>query len=361
MQSVTAYGAAGSSVIQTWQIVSDGTVPPSTAAIVEVSAALEREYADATTYAVFATGATCGAITMSGNAGTNSYDSSAALVSGAPVLAGSGGNVGTNGNLTITGSVDAYGTLSTPRTGAGTCNNGAVDALTSTGSATVHSGVVQLPQSVSFPTPAGPPTTNLTTATISSSTPTCASAGITVTLPSLCTAAAGVVTVTTNGVAVSIGNLTMNGGTLNIVGGTSSAATVNINSITLGGNAQLSIGSGTSVTMNVGGKTSTGDLAVPVDLTGGADINASFDPSRLQILYAGTGEIKLTGGNTIAATIYAPAASADTHGNGKFYGSILSATFTDAGNTNFYYDRNLQKKFKTLGNYMMTSFSWKKY
>jgi len=102
-------------------------------------------------------------------------------------------------------------------------------------------------------------------------------------------------------------------------------------------------------------------MATPLDLTGGADINPSFDPTRLQILYAGTGTLKLTGNNTIAATIYAPNAAVSTHGNGQVYGSILSSNFGDYGNTNFHYDRNLQKKYKTMGNFVMTSFSWKKY
>src|SRR5260221_3086679 len=138
-------------------------------ATVEVTAMLERNLVDAETYAVFATGAGCGAIDMRGNAGTNSYDSTA-LVAGAPVTTNSGGNVGTNGNLTVTGSVDVHGSLSTPRTGVGTCTGGAVDALTSTGSSTVSAGTIQLPQAVTFPAPTAPTPNNYTTATIGSST-----------------------------------------------------------------------------------------------------------------------------------------------------------------------------------------------
>jgi Tfp pilus assembly protein PilX len=365
MRQVTEYGGTTLKVVQTWQITADGTVPGTLPATVEVTALLERDLVDAETYAVFATGAGCGAIDLRGNAGTNSYDSTAPLVSGAPVTTSSGGNVGTNGNLTVTGSVAVHGSLSTPRTGVGSCTTGAVDALTSTGSATVSAGTIQLPQSVAYPTPANPsPWPPLTAATIGSSTAglTCAlAAGISVSLPSTCTAAGGVVTITANGMPLSIGNLTMNNGTLNIVGGTNPTVTMNINSITLGGNANLTMATGTTVIMNVAGRTAIGSLATPVDLTGGADINPSFDPTRLQILYAGTGELKLTGNNTLAATIYAPNAAVSTHGNGQIYGSILSSTFIDAGNTNFHYDRNLQKKYKTLGNFVMTSFSWKKY
>ena len=63
----------------------------------------------------------------------------------------------------------------------------------------------------------------------------------------------------------------------------------------------------------------------------------------------------------MAATIYAPNALVKTAGHGNFYGSILSNTFTDTGGATLHYDTNLQKKYQTPGNYMMTSFSWKKY
>ncbi len=45
--------------------------------------------------------------------------------------------MGTNGNLSISGNVDIYGNLYTPRTGVGTCEEGAVTALTETGHADV--------------------------------------------------------------------------------------------------------------------------------------------------------------------------------------------------------------------------------
>src|SRR5439155_569485 len=83
--------------------------------------------------AVSATNALCGAITISGNAATDSYNSAAlgggaawsggSVGSGTPVTATSGGGIGTNGNLNVSGSVAIGGTLSTPRTGAGTCSN----------------------------------------------------------------------------------------------------------------------------------------------------------------------------------------------------------------------------------------------
>ena len=49
------------------------------------------------------------------------------------------------------------------------------------------------------------------------------------------------------------------------------------------------------------------------------------------------------------------------HGTADIYGSILSKTFIDTGGATVHYDTSLSTKFFTLGNYVMTSFSWKKY
>jgi hypothetical protein len=50
-----------------------------------------------------------------------------------------------------------------------------------------------------------------------------------------------------------------------------------------------------------------------------------------------------------------------TVGHGSLYGSILASTFTDTGGAKINYDSSLSTKFSVLGNYMLTSFSWKKY
>src|SRR5262249_47103058 len=160
-KSVTIYGG-GTGTVQTWNIIADGTVPPSTAAIVEVSSTIEREVGYATTYAVFATNPLCGAITISGNAATDSYNSATlasatawsggAVGSGSPITTGTNGGIGTNGNLNVGGSVSIGGTLSTPRTGAGACSNSNVDAITGNGSWS-YGGTHQLSQAVSYPAP----------------------------------------------------------------------------------------------------------------------------------------------------------------------------------------------------------------
>src|SRR5258708_89647 len=342
-RSVTAYGRTSASVLQTWQIVSDGTVPPSTAAIVEVSGALEREFGLAQTFAVFATGNGCGAINLQGNVQTASTSDGTTVVS-------SGGNVGTNGNMTIGGHVDVHGSLSSPRTGIGTCTTGStMPALTAGGAATVdNNALVQLPQALTFPTPSlpspMPPTAAQTTC-----------AQFAVTLPATCTVVSGTITIDPMGTTVSLGsisgNIVLNGGSYNI------------NSI---GSGNLSIGTSalgaSGVTINLAGVNPDGSqMTNPFHLNGPAVVDPTNDASKLQILYAGTGMFDMTGGSQSSMLLYAPNASVTTHGGADIYGSLLVNSVTSAGTPRFIYDTRLQKTIVTLGNFMMTSFSWKKY
>ena len=87
----------------------------------------------------------------------------------------------------------------------------------------------------------------------------------------------------------------------------------------------------------------------------------AFDPAKFQILYAGTNELKLRGSNSLAATIYAPNAYVDLASDYDVYGSILCKTFKNSGGAMVHYDTSLSAKYKTLGNRVMSSFSWKKY
>jgi len=358
MRQVTVYGG-GTGVVQTWRINATGTVPGALPANVEVAALLERDSAPAETYAIFATGGGCGAITMAGDVHTDSYDSTSMTMSGGqPVTQSYGGAVGTNGNLSIGGQVTVNGNLDTPRTGVGNCSNGNITALTETGQANVTGDTIQLPQSKNYPTPSAPspapPTTSLS---ITSSTG-CLALGLA--FPATCTGSGGNLTINANGATISLGNVALSGGsTLTINSGLGGApVNFNVNSFSMSGNSNLVLGTGTSVTMNVAGTGVTGDV---VDFTGGSLMNASFDPSKFQILYAGTGNIKLTGGSQTAATVYAPNSTVAMSGSGNFYGSILSNQFTDSGGASVHYDRSLGSKFNTLGNHVMSSFSWQKY
>lgn len=366
LRLVQVYGG-GLKPVLTWRVTAAGVVPgpdPSApSATVEVTAMLEREYVDAQTFAIFATGTGCGAINLNGNVATDSYDSTNVAAG----FATSGGNVGTNGNMTIGGSVVVRGSLSSPRTGVGACVDGSgVDALTTSGSAKVcpnptdpcppdplAKGLVQLPQALNFETPTIPvsPTTSVLAAGL------CAAVLAQAPL-ALCVTASGTTTIDPKGATITLGSLPdVN---LNLKGGT-----YNINSI---GAGDLTVGTSavgtTQVVINLQGKDGTGAyLPNPIRMGGNSVVNASMDPARLQIMYAGDGTIEMKGSAQAAAMIYAPNATFGAKGSGTsdFYGSILARGFSNEGNPTFHYDRHLQNTFFTLGNYVLTSFSWKKY
>lgn len=369
MRSVNVYGG-NPQIVQNWRIAATGTVPGARAATVEVAAILERDSTPAETYAIFATGTGCGAITMVGNVITDSYDSQniTTWVSGHPATAASAGAVGTNGNLSIAGQVTVNGNLDTPRTGVGACTTGNVTALSETGSATVTGDRIQLPQPKIYPTPSAPsPTPPTSTLTINASTSCAALTLLPGVIPvgAICSGSLGNITITTNGRTLSWGNVQMSGGAvLTLTGGSSSNVNVNVNSWSVGGNAQIKLGASTSVTLNAEGAGIASGGSV-IDFTGGSLSNGTgataYDPSKFQILYAGTGQIKVGGTSDTAATIYAPNAYVDMNGNAGFYGSVLSNTFKDNGGASVHYDTSLAARFNTLGQHVMSSFSWQKY
>ena len=358
------YGATTARYIQTWQISATGSVPVAgaPAATVEVTATLERDLGDANTFAVFATGLGCGAIDLRGNVETQSYDSG--LASGAGSASNpytSGGNVGTNGNMSISGHVHVQGSLSSPRTGIGTCTEGAnMTALTESGAASVdNNNLVQLPQALNFDSPDAPSPLPPIGAMSTCLQVNAANATV---VPPPCTTSGPVgnpiMTIDPGPAAPTIklgdisGNLLLKCGKYNI------------NSI---GSGNLSLpATGGNVVINLAGRTVSGTLATVFDLHGNAIQNPSMDPSRLQIMYAGTGIMEMTGGATAAIMVYAPNATVTTHGNATIFGSVLARQIGvddngSGGTSRFVYDRNLASKFFTLGNGVMSSFSWKKY
>jgi Tfp pilus assembly protein PilX len=349
MREIEEYGATSPRVIQTWQITATGSLGGTRPATVEVSSMLERQVTSAYSFGVFATRVVCGALTFGGNSVHDSYDSSAiTYAAGVPVTDLSGSRVGSNGNLSVGGHAMVYGTLSTPRTGVGNCNNGAVNALTETGQADVVGGLVQLPQALTFPTPAAPnpmpPTTNTNW-----SGNTCSSLGLSA---PACTGSADNLTLDASSGTLVFGNVNMNAGaTIHL-----KAGIYNLNSIKLNGNSNLVIDSG-PVFMNVAGV----GVTTPIDLTGGAILNPTFDPTNFHINYGGTGEVKFNGGSQTAVLVYTPNAEVTVNGGGDVYGAITAATVKDTGGARFHYDRRGQTDFYVAGNYMMSSFTWRKY
>jgi hypothetical protein len=347
MQQIDVYGG-GVQTIQTWQLTSTGTITTGKTAQVEVSATLETPKFPAQMYAAFGTNPGCGTLNFHGNqTQTDSYDSGDALVGGSPVMSNSGGNVGTNGNLTEGGGADIYGTLSSPRVGVGACSDGNVNALSSSGGATVNGhnpvqpgDILQLPQAIVLPAP-----------TVPAGVPTTAYNGNGQTL--------------LNG--ASVGNVTVNAGSTLTLGAPGVTSVININSIKINGNATVVILG--NVVLNVVGSGET----TPIDFTGGSVSNQNaidpvthlpvwtYDPSTFQVEYAGSGAVKLNGGAHMVGMVYAPNAATSLNGGGDFYGSVVGATIDDTGGARIHYDRRLSSEFFVVGNAMMSSFTWKKY
>jgi type IV pilus assembly PilX-like protein len=337
MQQVEVFGSTPVT-IQTWLISATGTITAGRTAQVEVTATIETPKFPANTYAAFGTAGTCGALDFSGGTTQTDSYSSVGLV-GAPVPVQSGGNVGTNGNLTAVGGADIFGMLSSPRVGIGSCSAGNVDAVSTSGGATVNghnpptsADIIQLPQAVTMAAP-----------TVPTGVPTTPYDGNGQTL--------------TGGSTV--GDITVNGTNTLTLGDASCTAatpcTINVNSISVTGSATVQIVG--YVVLNVVGSGQTD----PVKLVGNSITNASYDPTTFQILYAGFDNVTVKGGSNAVAMIYAPNAAVELTGGSDFYGSVVGATIKDTGGTKIHYDRNLSSVYYTVGNAMMSSFSWKKY
>jgi Tfp pilus assembly protein PilX len=350
MRQIAEYGSGTPPTditLQTWQITSDGSITGVRNAKVEVTAILERQAAPVFAYAAFATSQTCSALTFGGGGTTDSYNSATDISStGVVTTEQFGGNIGTNGNLRTSGQPTTInGSLSTPRTGVGSCSTSSVTAWTSN-NGTVTGGLVELPQVVQYPTPTVPPPGTLDlTMDQNWNCPTGTNAIMG------CTSSGGNIYIPPG----SYGNVTVTAtATLHL-----SAGTYDINSLTETGNATIEVDSG-PVILNVTGNNISSSSAV-VDLTGGGLVNPSKVPSNLQIIYAGTGNIKLLGGANAAGVVYAPNASYSFAGGSDWYGAVIGGAMTDMGGTHIHYDRQLQTTGWIPGDYMLQGFSWKKY
>jgi len=353
--------------IQTWEITGTGTLDGAGAANVEVTAIIEKQAVPTFRYAAFATAKGCKALTFGGGGSTDSYDSSAALAAGTPVKSDTGGNVGTNGGLDAGGDTTIInGTLSTPRSGVGSCTANNVTALDIAGNsnAEVTGGLVDLPQNVTYPDPPeiipAPPTTatNVTKMGGCGAIGSCAVLQDTSVPPKNI----GVTLSPAAGVVHSLGNV--------ILGANSTirlnAGTYEWNSISLNGTVTIEIASG-PVIMRFAGK----DQATPINLTGGSISNPSFKPENFQLIYAPdaadlaaikagtlTRDVKVTGGSETSLLLYAPRADGTVAGGTDIFGALVVNKLKDMGTTAIHYDRNLQRAAMTSGNPTMTSFSW---
>jgi Tfp pilus assembly protein PilX len=360
MQQYTNAYSGLPDTIQTWEINAIGEIPGPRASKVEVSAVVEQELIPLFRYAAFATHSGCAALSFAGGATTNSYDSSSydPSVGVSSVVASyenTAGNVGTNGNLTEVGDpTTIHGTLSTPRSGVGQCTANNVTAQTVSGQATVTGGLIELPQSVSYPTPALATTPNELATGFSKNGTSCP-ANISGLPLGGCVQANGTgatLTPSSPTSVVMMGNVSVSsGGTLRL-----NAGTYVVNSMTLNGNATIEIGTG-PVILQVAGQNQT----VPIDFSGGGITNPSLDPSNFQITYGGTGTVKLTGNTQSAALVYAPNATSLFTGGSDYYGAVITRQLSATGGVALHYDRQLQRSMLIKSNPMMSAFTWKTY
>jgi Tfp pilus assembly protein PilX len=336
--------------LQTWEITGTGSVGGVGAARLQVSATIERQDTPIYKYAAFATDNGCDALKFGGNAHTDSYDSTAALGgAGTPTISASGGNVGTNGNLDELGNSTIAGTLSTPRSGVGLCSANNVTALTGN-LAGVTGGIVQLSQAITYPTPPAPSPLPPTTGINFSKNGGCpAGAG------PYCSASANGATFTppSASTVVTLGNVSATAQAVLHL----SAGIYVVNSISLASQVEIVVDGPGPVIFQVAGV----GVTTPIDMTGGSTTNTTFNPSALQFIYGGTGAVKLAGGSSSAALLYAPLATVTVTGNNDFYGAVVAGKVTDMGVAAIHYDRSLQNTATTAGNPMMDEFNWKSY
>jgi hypothetical protein len=359
--------------LQTWEITGIGRTGGVGDAEVEVSAVVERQEVALFRYAAFATYAGCEALRFGGGATTDSYDSRNLVpANGAP--AGTmqpptpdlwGSNVGTNGNLTELGqNTVIHGSLSTPRTGVGNCYSNNITALTQTSDAQLDGDLIQLPQTVTYPSPGAPNPLPPLNNDQFSKTGGCPN-GISYCTQLMGTAANGsptaigaTITPPSAASVVTLGDVSVTGGgELHL-----SAGTYIVNSLSFAGNSTIVLDGPGPVIFKVAGIANNGSpLQTAVDFTGGSIANSTYEPSKFQILYDGPSTVKLTGGSSSAALVYAPNASIAFSGNSDFYGAVVANKVTDMGGVRLHYDRRLETEMLVAGNYTMGSFSWKTY
>lgn len=337
--------------LQTWEITGIGRQGQGQiSGEVEVTAIIERSTRPVFNYAAFATANGCNALQFTGNASTRSYDSRTATTGTTPpATTNGGGHVGANGNLSGGGNADIYGTMSTPRAGVGACTANNVTAATLSALSTVHDGLVQLPQSIQFPTPEAPnPMPPTTSTTINASTCPDGYGGI-------CASGGGRTTWTpTNATTpVVMGNVSLSGDAQVVL----RPGTYIMNSLTITGNTRISVDetSGGQVRIILAGQATS----TVVSVSGNGIGNTTWDPNRLRIEYAGTGQMNFSGNGDTAAIVYAPNASGTFTGNADFFGSVVMGRMDFAGNTRITYDRALQQSSVAAGNSMMTTFTWR--
>ena len=342
--------------IQVWEVRARGDVAGARNAQVELKAKVENVADPTFGYAAFGVDPSCGSVSVAGNGGTDSYDSRFGTY--ATTQTDSGGNLGTNGNVYVGGtSTTVYGDVETPKSGTGTCTGGSVDALQTSGGATVTDGITQLPAPVNYPVPPAPsPAPPTTSQSISGNNNLCGTGGNTI---------AGCTTTVIAGVGVpnsidftpgSYGDVSINGETLRLTAGT-----YVMNSLSFSGTAILQIVSG-PVVLQLAGNGLSGASPSVLNFGGSSQLlNSTSAAENFQVVYGGPYDIKLRGGASAYGVIYAPASNVSYAGGSNWYGAAVGKTINDQGGTAIHYDRSLSNKFWIVGKFRVAALSWEKF
>jgi hypothetical protein len=227
-------------------------------------------------------------ISLSGNAGSDSYNSANGPYNAA--TADSMGSIASNGNISASGNTKIKGSASA----AGTVTAGSYY----TGVVTAHA--VPLPTLAAQSCPASyTPAANISGGTYNAAT----------------------------------GALSGSGNDVITISGTTAAS---LSSISLSGNAKLTV--------------NTGGGHVDVYVSGGASIsgngagNTTGKPTDLNFSACGAGNAawSFTGNATSTYTVYAPTRAVSVSGNGDLYGAVVASTFSNSGNGQIHYDKSLK-------------------
>jgi Tfp pilus assembly protein PilX len=363
-------GCGTSLYTQLWKITAHGDVVGAPGAEEEVSALLESHVVPCFQYAAFATSTGCGAINWSGGGPIDSYSSGAVTVGTAPATQAYDGNVGSNGNLNLAPHTSITGNFSGPETGVGACSSG--DAISGATPSTISQYISDCQVSA---TSCGTTYENQLAQTVIYPPPNTAYPG----------------TTSEPGLGSATGVLNPTGGCVPAIAGTGCfgdisgnvtlspyvdashvcrTATYYVNTISMTGQKSLTLapcpvgstpaGAYVPILLNVVDVNNSGS---PISIGGGSIGNPSYNPMDLQIYYAGTGSISVSGGSAAAGVLYAPKASVTMNGaNSAWYGSLIASTLTLNGNgASIHYDRQLMTEIFTVGNWTMDTFTWSKY
>jgi RHS repeat-associated protein len=253
-------------------------------------------------FAVYATGSDCGAITISGNAYTDSFDSSQGSYS--QTKQNSKGLIGASGNISLSGTVIINGPIFALNTTVGPCKNG-TPGITLAGKAQVTGGYFQLNAAPIFAAvPVTPPGTTDVRLTASAILP-----------------------------PGSYGNISVSSrATLTL-----SPGTYNINSIALSGQSILAVNPAGQVVINIAGN----NVAQPIQVSGGGVVNPSGVPLNIQLVYGGALPILISSGSASFGVIYAPNAPVTLSDGAEWYGAMVVKSLDDSDGGSIHYDRSL--------------------